>query len=160
MDVSPSRPSAPAARVPATGYPCTGATRVTEPTDACSGLLPSPLQTACRPHTASGGDPVTTWLMTGLPGALRPMTNVISCLLVPSLSGCPRATSAMKKAKLSGEQMLTIRQRASNGNATRVPRLRPAQPRATVLRQPGGTGLSLSTSQPSWAVVFPKVSPA
>ncbi|XP_030167595.1 myelin transcription factor 1-like protein isoform X1 [Lynx canadensis] len=32
-----------------------------------------------------------------------------------SLSGCPRATSAMKKAKLSGEQMLTIRQRASNG---------------------------------------------
>lgn len=35
--------------------------------------------------------------------------------LVPSLSGCPRATSAMKKAKLSGEQMLTIRQRASNG---------------------------------------------
>ncbi|XP_022417166.1 myelin transcription factor 1-like protein isoform X10 [Delphinapterus leucas] len=32
-----------------------------------------------------------------------------------SLSGCPRATSAMKKAKLSGEQMLTIRQRASDG---------------------------------------------
>ncbi|XP_074144139.1 myelin transcription factor 1-like protein isoform X11 [Sminthopsis crassicaudata] len=32
-----------------------------------------------------------------------------------SLSGCPRATSAMKKAKLSGEQMLTIKQRASNG---------------------------------------------
>ncbi|XP_030664947.1 myelin transcription factor 1-like protein isoform X3 [Nomascus leucogenys] len=35
--------------------------------------------------------------------------------LVHSLSGCPRATSAMKKAKLSGEQMLTIKQRASNG---------------------------------------------
>lgn len=34
---------------------------------------------------------------------------------VHSLSGCPRATSAMKKAKLSGEQMLTIKQRASNG---------------------------------------------
>uniref|UniRef100_A0A670IYJ9 Myelin transcription factor 1 like n=1 Tax=Podarcis muralis TaxID=64176 RepID=A0A670IYJ9_PODMU len=32
-----------------------------------------------------------------------------------SLSGCPRATSAMKRAKLSGEQMLTIKQRASNG---------------------------------------------
>ncbi|XP_048660873.1 myelin transcription factor 1-like protein isoform X14 [Marmota marmota marmota] len=32
-----------------------------------------------------------------------------------SLSGCPRATSAMKKAKLSGDQMLTIKQRASNG---------------------------------------------
>ncbi|NWQ94298.1 MYT1L protein, partial [Trogon melanurus] len=36
-------------------------------------------------------------------------------LAVHSLSGCPRATSAMKKAKLSGEQMLTIKQRASNG---------------------------------------------
>ncbi|NXX96018.1 MYT1L protein, partial [Centropus bengalensis] len=35
-------------------------------------------------------------------------------LTVHSLSGCPRATSAMKKAKLSGEQMLTIKQRASN----------------------------------------------
>ncbi|XP_051880206.1 myelin transcription factor 1-like protein isoform X6 [Pristis pectinata] len=32
-----------------------------------------------------------------------------------SLSGCPRATSAMKKARLSGEEMLTIKQRASNG---------------------------------------------
>ncbi|XP_048387500.1 myelin transcription factor 1-like protein isoform X6 [Stegostoma tigrinum] len=32
-----------------------------------------------------------------------------------SLSGCPRATSAMKKARLSGEDMLTIKQRASNG---------------------------------------------
>ncbi|MGH0154049.1 UNVERIFIED_CONTAM: hypothetical protein FKN15_026179 [Acipenser sinensis] len=31
------------------------------------------------------------------------------------LSGCPRATSAMKKARLSGEEMLTIKQRASNG---------------------------------------------
>ncbi|XP_041420978.1 myelin transcription factor 1-like protein isoform X11 [Xenopus laevis] len=33
----------------------------------------------------------------------------------PSLSGCPRATSAMKKARLSGEEMLTIKQRATNG---------------------------------------------
>ncbi|XP_066571191.1 myelin transcription factor 1-like protein isoform X3 [Amia ocellicauda] len=32
-----------------------------------------------------------------------------------SLSGCPRATSAMKKARLSGVEMLTIKQRASNG---------------------------------------------
>uniref|UniRef100_A0A6I8S1J7 Myelin transcription factor 1-like n=1 Tax=Xenopus tropicalis TaxID=8364 RepID=A0A6I8S1J7_XENTR len=32
-----------------------------------------------------------------------------------SLSGCPRATSAMKKARLSGEEMLTIKQRATNG---------------------------------------------
>ncbi|MEE6476709.1 hypothetical protein FKM82_011186 [Ascaphus truei] len=32
-----------------------------------------------------------------------------------SLSGCPRATSAMKKARLSGEEMLTIKQRAPNG---------------------------------------------
>lgn len=38
-----------------------------------------------------------------------------SFFTVYSLSGCPRATSAMKKAKLSGEQMLTIKQRASNG---------------------------------------------
>ncbi|PKU45032.1 hypothetical protein llap_4663 [Limosa lapponica baueri] len=36
-------------------------------------------------------------------------------VVASSLSGCPRATSAMKKAKLSGEQMLTIKQRASNG---------------------------------------------
>lgn len=34
-----------------------------------------------------------------------------------SLSGCPRATSAMRKARLSGVEMLTIKQqRASNGN--------------------------------------------
>uniref|UniRef100_S4R7S2 Myelin transcription factor 1 n=1 Tax=Petromyzon marinus TaxID=7757 RepID=S4R7S2_PETMA len=32
-----------------------------------------------------------------------------------SLSGCPRATSAMKRAKLSGEEMMTIKLRASNG---------------------------------------------
>ncbi|KAI4898463.1 hypothetical protein NFI96_011940 [Prochilodus magdalenae] len=32
-----------------------------------------------------------------------------------SLSGCPRATSAMKKARLSGVEMLTIKQRPSNG---------------------------------------------
>uniref|UniRef100_A0A8C9TWZ4 Myelin transcription factor 1 like n=1 Tax=Scleropages formosus TaxID=113540 RepID=A0A8C9TWZ4_SCLFO len=32
-----------------------------------------------------------------------------------SLSGCPRATSAMKKARMSGVEMLTIKQRASNG---------------------------------------------
>ncbi|XP_043926261.1 myelin transcription factor 1-like protein isoform X3 [Protopterus annectens] len=32
-----------------------------------------------------------------------------------SLSGCPRATSAVKKARLSGDEMLTIKQRASNG---------------------------------------------
>ncbi|XP_077147483.1 myelin transcription factor 1-like protein isoform X19 [Ranitomeya variabilis] len=32
-----------------------------------------------------------------------------------SLSGCPRATSAMKKARLSGEEMMTIKQRATNG---------------------------------------------
>lgn len=40
---------------------------------------------------------------------------ILSSLVVYSLSGCPRATSAMKRAKLSGEQMLTIKQRASNG---------------------------------------------
>uniref|UniRef100_A0A3Q2T598 Myelin transcription factor 1 like n=1 Tax=Fundulus heteroclitus TaxID=8078 RepID=A0A3Q2T598_FUNHE len=42
----------------------------------------------------------------------------ISLLLVAacSLSGCPRATSAMRKARLSGVEMLTIKhQRASNG---------------------------------------------
>uniref|UniRef100_A0A3P9MAQ2 Myelin transcription factor 1 like n=1 Tax=Oryzias latipes TaxID=8090 RepID=A0A3P9MAQ2_ORYLA len=34
-----------------------------------------------------------------------------------SLSGCPRATSAMRKARLSGVEMLTIKQQhASNGN--------------------------------------------
>ncbi|XP_048831226.1 myelin transcription factor 1-like protein isoform X2 [Brienomyrus brachyistius] len=32
-----------------------------------------------------------------------------------SLSGCPRATSAMKKARMSGVEMLTVKQRASNG---------------------------------------------
>ncbi|KAG9268822.1 myelin transcription factor 1-like protein isoform X1 [Astyanax mexicanus] len=32
-----------------------------------------------------------------------------------SLSGCPRATSAMKKARLSGVEMLTLKQRPSNG---------------------------------------------
>uniref|UniRef100_G3PDZ9 Myelin transcription factor 1-like, a n=1 Tax=Gasterosteus aculeatus aculeatus TaxID=481459 RepID=G3PDZ9_GASAC len=32
-----------------------------------------------------------------------------------SLSGCPRATSAMKKARMSGVEMLTIKQRASKG---------------------------------------------
>ncbi|XP_071063355.1 myelin transcription factor 1-like protein isoform X2 [Pseudochaenichthys georgianus] len=32
-----------------------------------------------------------------------------------SLSGCPRATSAMRKARLSGVEMLTIKQHASNG---------------------------------------------
>ncbi|KAG9336186.1 hypothetical protein JZ751_002533 [Albula glossodonta] len=31
------------------------------------------------------------------------------------LSGCPRATSAMKKARMSGVEMLTIKQRANNG---------------------------------------------
>ncbi|XP_028996204.1 myelin transcription factor 1-like, a isoform X3 [Betta splendens] len=31
------------------------------------------------------------------------------------LSGCPRATSAMKKARMSGVEMLTIKQRASKG---------------------------------------------
>lgn len=36
-----------------------------------------------------------------------------------SLSGCPRATSAMRKARLSGVEMLTIKQqRASNGNGS------------------------------------------
>ncbi|XP_013878095.1 myelin transcription factor 1-like, a isoform X3 [Austrofundulus limnaeus] len=35
--------------------------------------------------------------------------------LVLSLSGCPRATSAMKKARMSGMEMLTIKQRASKG---------------------------------------------
>ncbi|TNN49741.1 Myelin transcription factor 1-like protein [Liparis tanakae] len=33
-----------------------------------------------------------------------------------SLSGCPRATSAMKKARMSGVEMLTIKQRASKGS--------------------------------------------
>ncbi|CAG14113.1 unnamed protein product, partial [Tetraodon nigroviridis] len=34
-----------------------------------------------------------------------------------SLSGCPRATSAMRKARLSGVEMLTIKQQCtSNGN--------------------------------------------
>ena len=32
-----------------------------------------------------------------------------------SLSGCPRATSAMKKARMSSVDMLTIKQRASKG---------------------------------------------
>ncbi|XP_076011026.1 myelin transcription factor 1-like, a [Genypterus blacodes] len=32
-----------------------------------------------------------------------------------SLSGCPRATTAMKKARMSGVEMLTIKQRASKG---------------------------------------------
>ncbi|XP_068573621.1 myelin transcription factor 1-like protein isoform X4 [Cebidichthys violaceus] len=32
-----------------------------------------------------------------------------------ALSGCPRATSAMKKARMSGVEMLTIKQRASKG---------------------------------------------
>ncbi|XP_037100125.1 myelin transcription factor 1-like, a isoform X1 [Syngnathus acus] len=32
-----------------------------------------------------------------------------------SLSGCPRASSAMKKARMSGVEMLTIKQRASKG---------------------------------------------
>uniref|UniRef100_A0A8C4R294 Myelin transcription factor 1 domain-containing protein n=3 Tax=Eptatretus burgeri TaxID=7764 RepID=A0A8C4R294_EPTBU len=32
-----------------------------------------------------------------------------------SLSGCPRATTAMKRAKLSSEEMLTIKLRATNG---------------------------------------------
>uniref|UniRef100_UPI003590023D myelin transcription factor 1-like protein isoform X2 n=1 Tax=Myxine glutinosa TaxID=7769 RepID=UPI003590023D len=32
-----------------------------------------------------------------------------------SLSGCPRATTAMKRAKLSSEEMLTIKIRATNG---------------------------------------------
>uniref|UniRef100_A0A3P9M9H1 Myelin transcription factor 1-like, a n=1 Tax=Oryzias latipes TaxID=8090 RepID=A0A3P9M9H1_ORYLA len=32
-----------------------------------------------------------------------------------SLSGCPRATSAMKKSRMSGVEMLTIKQRASKG---------------------------------------------
>lgn len=39
-------------------------------------------------------------------------------VVVSSLSGCPRATSAMRKARLSGVEMLTIKpQRASNGNS-------------------------------------------
>lgn len=33
-----------------------------------------------------------------------------------SLSGCPRATAAMKKARLSGVEMLTIKQQSNNGN--------------------------------------------
>lgn len=36
-----------------------------------------------------------------------------------SLSGCPRATSAMKKARMSGVEMLTIKQRASKGQSSR-----------------------------------------
>lgn len=36
-----------------------------------------------------------------------------------SLSGCPRATSAMKKARMSSVDMLTIKQRASKGQSTR-----------------------------------------
>ncbi|KAI4804876.1 hypothetical protein KUCAC02_026487, partial [Chaenocephalus aceratus] len=35
-----------------------------------------------------------------------------------SLSGCPRATSAMRKARLSGVEMLTIKQHASNVTTT------------------------------------------
>ncbi len=34
-----------------------------------------------------------------------------------SLSGCPRATAAMKKARLSGVEMLTIKQQTSNGKS-------------------------------------------
>lgn len=36
-------------------------------------------------------------------------------LRIGSLSGCPRATSAMKKARMTGVEMLTIKQRASKG---------------------------------------------
>lgn len=80
-----------------------------------------------RPARASWSPPrlPASWLVTPLPGRApghspcrwdpQRVTHAVSCL-APSLSGCPRATSAMKKAKLSGEQMLTIRQRASNGN--------------------------------------------
>jgi len=38
-------------------------------------------------------------------------------LYVCSLSGCPRATSAMKKARMTGVEMLTIKQRASKGTS-------------------------------------------
>lgn len=38
-----------------------------------------------------------------------------------SLSGCPRATSAMKKARMSGVEMLTIKQRASKGLLSHLP---------------------------------------
>lgn len=49
-----------------------------------------------------------------------------------SLSGCPRATSAMKKARMSGVEMLTVKQRASNGNPARYST--PAVPHCTVPR--------------------------
>lgn len=43
--------------------------------------------------------------------------NACSPSHVSSLSGCPRASSAMRKARLSGVEMLTIKQqRSSNGN--------------------------------------------
>lgn len=39
------------------------------------------------------------------------------CVSLSSLSGCPRATSAMKKARMTGVEMLTIKQRASKGRS-------------------------------------------
>lgn len=39
------------------------------------------------------------------------------CLFYSSLSGCPRATTAMKKARMSSVEMLTIKQRASKGQS-------------------------------------------
>lgn len=41
--------------------------------------------------------------------------SIVLCLLCSSLSGCPRATTAMKKARMSSVEMLTIKQRASKG---------------------------------------------
>lgn len=48
------------------------------------------------------------------------MAISLMCVFRSSLSGCPRATSAMKKARMSSVEMLTIKQRASKGQRTRA----------------------------------------
>lgn len=125
------------------------------PPSWCPGVSPSPqghasLTCTQQPHVRPGlaalppadsAAPVGS-LRRGLggPPRSRPCSGALGLSLDPllmpppssvrSLSGCPRATSAMKKAKLSGEQMLTIRQRASNGNCP------PAPPRPGGLSRP------------------------
>lgn len=42
-------------------------------------------------------------------------SHTSACSSYSSLSGCPRATTAMKKARMSSVEMLTIKQRASKG---------------------------------------------
>lgn len=46
--------------------------------------------------------------------------NMPMCAFNSSLSGCPRATTAMKKSRMSSVEMLTIKQRASKGQCQTV----------------------------------------